>query len=317
MKQFQVLALLLAPFALMSGPVLAQGSHPLRFVIVPKVVHPWFDKVNNGAQAAAADLSRLTGRKIEIEYRAPQHADVVEQNDIIERAIATRPDGIVVDLLDEKGNRAVLDEALGQKIPVTVFDSVAPAGMNLTSIGNDFCEQARIASERLVSLMGGKGEVAIMMGVPTAPNHAIRARCHQAVFKQYPSIKVVATGIDNDSIETAQKQAAAIMEAHPDLKGWVACDASGPVGIGQAIREAGKSGKVIEVGMDNLTDMLQLIKDGVADSSSSTKPEMQGYWAVVSMWQQALGQKTPKFIDTGIAVITKDNLQDYMQASTH
>lgn len=317
MKQFQVLALLLAPFALMSGPVLAQGSHPLRFVIVPKVVHPWFDKVNNGAQAAAADLSRLTGRKIEIEYRAPQHADVVEQNDIIERAIATQPDGIVVDLLDEKGNRAVLDEALGQKIPVTVFDSVAPAGMNLTSIGNDFCEQARIASERLVSLMGGKGEVAIMMGVPTAPNHAIRARCHQAVFKQYPGIKVVATGIDNDSIETAQKQAAAIMEAHPDLKGWVACDASGPVGIGQAIREAGKSGKVIEVGMDNLTDMLQLIKDGVADSSSSTKPEMQGYWAVVSMWQQALGQKTPKFIDTGIAVITKDNLQDYMQASTH
>lgn len=317
MKQFQVLAFLLAPFALMSGPVLAQGSHPLRFVIVPKVVHPWFDKVNNGAQAAAADLSKLTGRKIEIEYRAPQHADVVEQNDIIERAIATQPDGIVVDLLDEKGNRAVLDEALGQKIPVTVFDSVAPAGMNLTSIGNDFCEQARIASERLVSLMGGKGEVAIMMGVPTAPNHAIRARCHQAVFKQYPGIKVVATGIDNDSIETAQKQAAAIMEAHPDLKGWVACDASGPVGIGQAIREAGKSGKVIEVGMDNLTDMLQLIKDGVADSSSSTKPEMQGYWAVVSMWQQALGQKTPKFIDTGIAVITKDNLQDYMQASTH
>ena len=31
----------------------------------------------------------------------------------------------MVDLLDEKGNRAVLDEALGQKIPVTIFDSVA------------------------------------------------------------------------------------------------------------------------------------------------------------------------------------------------
>jgi ribose transport system substrate-binding protein len=314
-------ALLLLPAGAMAQGTQggAQDSKPMRFVLVPKVVHPWFDKVNNGANAAAAQLSKLTGRKIEIEYRAPQHADVVEQNDIIERAISTQPDGIVVDLLDEKGNRAVLDEALGQKIPVTIFDSVAPAGMELTSIGNDFCEQARIASNRLVELLGGNGEVAIMMGVPTAPNHAIRARCHQEVFKQHPGIKLVATGIDNDSIETAQKQAAAIMQAHPNLKGWVECDASGPVGVGQAIREAGKIGQVKEVGLDNLNDMLQLIKDGVADSSASTKPEMQGYWAVLSMWQQALGQKTPKFIDTGIAVITKDNVGQYMQqqASAH
>jgi hypothetical protein len=29
------------------------------------------------------------------------------------------------------------------------------------------------------------------------------------------------------------------------------------------------------------------------------------------MWQSALGMKTPKNIDTGIAVITKDNLTSY------
>lgn len=308
---------LILPVAGLCPPATADDAKPLRFVLIPKAVHPWFDKVNNGAHAAADDLAKLTGRKVSIEYRAPQHADVVEQNDIIERSISTRPDGIIVDLLDEKGNRAVLEEALGQKIPVIVFDSVAPAGMDLTSVGNDFCEQASIASERLVKLLDGKGEVAIMMGVPTAPNHAIRARCHQATFAKYPGIKVVATGIDNDSIETAQKQAAAIMLAHPNLAGWVACDASGPVGIGQAIREAGKIGKVKEVGMDNLTDMIQLIKDGVADSSSSTKPEMQGYWSVMAAWQTALGHKTPKLIDTGIATITKDNVAQYAAAANH
>ena len=286
----------------------AQTARSYRFVLVPKVVHPWFDKVNNGAQDAAAMLSKATGAKITIEYRAPQTADVVEQNDIIERAISTHPDGIMVDLLDEKGNRAVLEEALAQNIPVTVFDSVAPAGMDLTSVGNDFCEQGRMAAARLVELTGGQGEVAIMLGVPTAPNHAIRARCEQAVFAQHPGIKVAATGIDNDNIETAQKQAEAIMQSHPNLKGWVECDASGPIGVGQAIKEAGKTGRVKEVGMDNLKDMLQLIRDGVADSSASTKPEMQGYWSVMAMWQRAAGQKTPKTIDTGIAVITKGNV---------
>jgi ribose transport system substrate-binding protein len=147
-----------------------------------------------------------------------------------------------------------------------------------------------------------------MMGVPTAPNHTLRAECEKKVFAKYPDIKVVATGIDNDSIETGQKQASAIMQAHPNLVGWVACDASGPVGIGQAIRESGKAGKVQEVGLDNLNDMLQLIRDGVAESTASSRPEMQGYWAVVSAWQSAMGQKTPKYIDTGIDVITKKSL---------
>lgn len=289
----------------------AQKKASYRFVVVPKVVHPWFDAVNTGAKAAAKMIEEQTGAKVTIDYRAPQKADVVEQNQILERAIATKPDGIIVDLLDGKGNKAVLQEALKRKIPVGVFDSVPPEGMELTSIGADFCEQANIAAERLVKLIGGKGEVAIMMGVPTAPNHAIRAQCHEKTFARYPEIKVVAKGIDNDDIETAQKQAAAIMQAHPNLKGWVACDAAGPVGVGQAIKEAGKVGKVIEVGLDDLPEMVQLIKDGVAESSSSSKPEMQGYWSVVTLWQNALGMKTPKYIDTGIAVITKDNLKTY------
>jgi len=150
-----------------------------------------------------------------------------------------------------------------------------------------------------------------MMGVPTAPNHAIRAECHEKAFAKYPDIKLVAKGIDNDDIQTAQKQASAIMQAHPNLKGWVACDAAGPIGVGQAIKEAGKVGKVLMVGLDDLPEMVQLVKDGVADSSSSTKPEMQGYWAVISMWQSKLGVKTPKYIDTGIAVITKENVNTY------
>lgn len=309
--------LAVAGLLLASTAAFAQDAAPgttkkdsYRFVIIPKVVHPWFDKVNDGAKAAAQAIEAQTGAKVQIEYSAPQQADVVQQNQILESSIATRPDGIAIDLLDPSGNRAPLEEAVGQEIPVTIFDSVPPEGMELTSIGNDFCEQAKIASRRLVELLGDEGgEVAIMMGVPTAPNHAIRAECHQKLFAEHPNIKVVATGIDNDDIETAQKQAAAIMQANPNLKGWVACDAAGPIGIGQAIKEAGKVGQVQLVGLDDLPEMVQLIKDGVADSSSSTKPEMQGYWSVMTMWQKALGVDTPKYIDTGIAVLTKDNVE--------
>lgn len=289
----------------------AQGAtkkDSYRFVVVPKVVHPWFDKVNEGAQAAAAAIKAQTGATVEVIYSAPQSADVVQQNQIIDSALATQPDGLALDLLDPSGNRASLEEAQGQNIPLVIFDSVPPEGMAIPYIGSDFCEQAKIAARRLVEILGGEGEVAIMQGVPTAPNHAIRAECHRQVFAEHKGIKVVAEGIDNDSIETAQQQAAAIMQANPNLKGWVASDAAGPIGIGQAIVEAGKQGQVNLVGLDNLPEMLDMIRNGVADSSSASQPELQGYWSVMLLWAQATGAKVPGYLDTGNAFLTKENV---------
>lgn len=298
-------ALMAACIVGMSGIAVAKDSY--RFVIIPKVVHPWFDLVNEGAMQAAKYLKETAGVNVKIEYLAPQKASIIEQNQILERAIATHPDGIAIDLLDASANKPVLQEAMQAGIKLAAFDSVPPAGMIFTSIGNDFCKQAELASERLVELLGGKGKVAIMQGVPTAPNHKIRYECHKAVFAKYKGIELVAEGIDNDDIETGQKQAAAIMQANPELSGWVACDAAGPIGIGQAIKEAGLVGKVKMVGLDNLPDMIKLIEEGVADSSSSTRPRIQGFYSVLMLYDGANGIVTPKTVDTGILLIKKGN----------
>ncbi len=55
------------------------------FVIVPKVVHLWFDQVNEVAKKAAKMNEDQTGSKVSIDYRAPQSADFVMQNEILER----------------------------------------------------------------------------------------------------------------------------------------------------------------------------------------------------------------------------------------
>lgn len=282
-----------------------------RFVVIPKVVHPWFDKVNKGAQAAAAMLSEQTGDKFEIDYRAPHTADVVVQNEILERSIATKPDGIAFDLLDGEGNRAVLQEALNRKIPIVLFDSEPPSGMVIPTIASDHTVHASLAAERLAKLLNYEGEVAIMQGVPTAPNHRHRAEVHREVFAKYPKMKVVAEGIDNDDIETAQKEAARIIAAYPNLRGWVSCDAAGPIGIGLAVKEAGKVGKVISVGLDDLNQLIELIKEGVVESSSATKPHMQGYWSVITLWLKTQGVTTPERFDTGVSFITRDMTENY------
>jgi ribose transport system substrate-binding protein len=286
-------------------------ARTLRFIIIPKVAHPWFDEVNNGAQAQAEILSRELGVEIVVDYMPPSICDVVEQNVILENAARRRASGIAVDPVDAVGNMTAIKRIRDQGIPVVLFDSPSPDG-SITSVGNNFVQQGVIAAERLVKLIGYTGKVAMMQGYPTAPNHKERYEAQMEVLKKYPSITVVDGGIDNDDIETARQQASSVLESHPDLSGYLCCDASGPIGIATAIKEAGKAGKVKVVSMDGIKPILNAIKQGVIDSSSATILKMQGSMSVLMLWQASLGVQIPQAIDTGIDVITQENVDRYL-----
>jgi ribose transport system substrate-binding protein len=295
------------------GPESTEAKSDLTFIVVPKGVHPWFDEVNKGAQEEAKILSKELGRKIIVDFRAPNTPDVAEQNTILAQAAATRPAGIAFDPDDWAANKAIVDEIRAQGIPVMIFDASAPEGSGLTSVGNDFTEQAAMASEYLANLIGGRGKVAIMRGVPTASNHEERFAAHQATLAKYPNITVVAVGISNDNIQEAQSQAAAIIAQYPDLAGFVCCDAAAPIGIGNAIKEAGKVGQIKLVGLENQIEMLTLIKDGVMQASSCTVPRVQGAMTVLMLWQASLGVKIPAVVDTGIDFITPENVDEWIK----
>ena len=296
---------------ILGGVISAQAADDLTFVVVPKCVHAWFDEVNKGAVLQAEALSEQLGVEVKIDYRAPQTADVVEQNSTLEQAAATHPDGIALDPVDYEGSKAVIEEIQAQGIPVILFDAPSPEGSGLTSVGNDFTEQAQLASKKLAEILGGEGKVAVMQGFPSAPNHAERYEAHLAALAEYPGIEVIDGGIDNDNVETAQQQAAAVLAANPDLAGYLNCDACGS-GVAAAIEEAGKAGQVKFVSMDNLIEILDYVKTGTITATSSTIPQMQGSMAVLMMWQASLGIDIPAKVDTGIAYIDETNIDEWI-----
>ena len=175
------------------------AAKDMTFVIVPKCVHAWFDEVNKGAQIQADALSDQLGVEVKIDYRAPNAADVAEQNSVLEQAAATKPAGIALDPVDYDGSKAVIEQIEEQGIPVVLFDAPSPEGSGLTSCGNDFKEQATIAADRLAKEIGEKGKVAVMQGFPSAPNHAERYQAHLDALKKYPDIEVVDGGIGGKS----------------------------------------------------------------------------------------------------------------------
>ena len=286
----------------------------LRFVIISKVAHPWFDEVHKGALLQAELLKGQVGVDIIVDHAAPSSADLTEQKSVLAKVAAARPDGIAIDPVDAVSTMMqLIHESRERGVPIILFDSPSPEP-GLTSVGNDFAQQGGIAAERLVPLIGARGKVAIMQGVPTAPNHKARYEAQISVLRRYPDISIVDGGIDNDDIQTAQQQAAAVLASTPDLRGYLCCDASGPIGIAAAIKHAGKVGTVKVVGIDGIRPILEAIKDGIIDSSSSTIPRMQGSMSILMLWQASLGARIPQTIDTGIDVITMDNVDSFLAA---
>ena len=298
-----------------NGDAGATAKKDLTFIMIPNCVHPWYDQVNMGAQQAAASLSEAYGAKITIDYRAPELADVAAQNTILEQAAATKPDGIAFAPIDFAGSKAIIDEIRAQGIPVVMFDTPVEPGTGITCVGNDFAEQALVAAKRMVEILDGKGKVAIMHGVPSAANQAARYDAYIEFFKDYPDIEVIDGGIDNDNIEDAKTQAAAVIAANPDLDGYLSVNASGPIGQCSAIEEAGKAGQIKVVGMENLIEMLQYIKNGTMESSSSTKPIMQGEMCTLMLFNLATGKSddAPQFVDTGILFVDSTNVDEWIK----
>lgn len=284
-------------------------------MIVPKVDHPWFREVHRGAVTQSRLLQDRRGGSITVEYAAPESPSVKDQNSVLLRLAMERPSGIAVDPVDTPVHLSGMLAAREAGVPVVVFDSLSPDPA-FPSVGNDFREQGSVAAERLVTLLGGTGEVAVMRGVPTAPNHLQRYEAQVDVLRRYPGINVVDGGTDCDDIPRARSEAAAVLRSHPLLRGYLCCDASGPVGIAGALRDAGKVGLVQVVGMDGIEPILHEIEEGVLESSVATIPDVQGAMAVLMLWQAAEGLRMPKKVDTGIDLITRDNVGRFLAASS-
>lgn len=302
-----------APASATASEPAGGGAEALRFVFVPKTEHPWFEVVRDGALAQAEVLSAQIGVAVIVEYRPPGVAVVEKQNALLKDVAATQPDGIALDPLDFDANWPVIQEIQAKGITVVLFDSPAPEGSGLTSVGNDFAEQARLASVALAELLDWQGKVAVMAGVLTAPNHFQRYETHLATLAGYPGIEVVDGGVSQDSIAIAYEQAAAVIAATPDLRGYLCVDAACPIGVSRAIEDAGKVGEIQIVGMDNLEEILRFIESGTMAATSSTKPQLQGAMALQMLWLGSLGVELPALVDTGIVFIDQSNVGEWLQ----
>lgn len=306
-------AALAASVALVSGAsafdqadLIKPIDRPLTFVIVPKVVHPWYEVVAAGADAAVAEL-KAQGIEVEVVWDSPPQADVADHNRRIETNIGRKPDGLAVSCLDPSTNVQLLGEAVEAGINVMTFDTFCSEDFDFVGHKGDFQDGADLA-DFLAAKIGETGKVGILAGSLTATNHAARVAGFKDAIAKYPNIEIVFEQPDDDSLEKAVSLTENALQANPDLKGIFGSNASNPIGAARAVVNAGKAGEVVIVGMDDLPETLQFISDGVIAGVKAQRQWEIGYWVVKYLVATNQNHTTPHEHATGSQILTKELL---------
>jgi ribose transport system substrate-binding protein len=96
------------------------------------------------------------------------------------------------------------------------------------------------------------------------------------------------------------------LQANPDLKGIFGSNASNPIGAARAVTNAGKAGEVVIVGMDDLPETLQFIRDDVIAGVKAQRQWEIGYWVVKYLVAANQGHTIPHEHATGSTILTKE-----------
>lgn len=264
----------------------------------------------------------LAGKElgVRVTIAGPNTIDIPALVAAIEQTAARKPAGMMVVGFDPSALVAPINRAMEAGIPVVCIDADVPASNRISFIGTDWFDLGvRQAQGMLEGLDGRKGEIA-MLGMIELP-------IMQAAFEGFRSI-VEPAGLtplppqqDNANQVEAARVMASIIQAHPKLVGAAGFDSQSGPGMGQAIKEASKAGKIVATCVDDQEQHLRLLKEGVLHTCVGQKRELFTYMGLKALFEvnhspvqftnndKAAGvYPIPVVYNTGAYTITKENV---------
>ena len=283
-------------------------------VIVKATTSQYWGTVFDGARAAAKAL----GVQIAT-LGAPSETDVTGEVTIMENAIAAKPTAIVIAATNAQALAEPIAAATKAGIPVIVIDSDANTNQYVTFLATNNETGGRKAADELarcVTARTGKaaGKVAYLTALAGAQSLNDRDKGFVEELKKYPGLSIVEHRVGNNQPSRALSDSEDLLTRHRDLVGMFADNELEGDGAGTALSEKGLGSKVCLVAFDTSDQEIKFVRTGIIDALIVQNPYMMGYAGVWYALAAAHGVVFPPYVDTGVSVVTKANIDSPQMA---
>jgi ribose transport system substrate-binding protein len=285
----------------------ATPAKKLRFAIIPKALDiTVFNYAKIGAERQAAAFG-----DVEVLWNAPATADQLKQKEILESYITQRVDGIAISALNGDFLTDTINRAIDAGIPVVTWDSDAPKSKRQAFYGVDDIASGRIMGEEAVKMLGGKGTVAIITSYG-ASNLQQRLEGVKEVLAKHPDMKIVETyDVKEDALRCAEIISTGTRR-FPDLGAWISVG-GWPVFTRNALASVDPA-KTKFISFDTNPPAPDILKEGKVQVLLGQKYFGWGSETVKLLRDIKNGKMPDKpIIDSGVDVVTKDNVDAYVE----
>lgn len=284
----------------------AAASGELQIAIIAKgYASPFWATVKAGSEKAGADLG------VAVTFNGPDtELEIDRQTNLLQTALDRNPSALIFAALDSQASVPYMDDAKSRGIPVVAFDSGVDSDVPVTTIATDNVAAAAEGAKQMIALLDGKGQVAVLAHSQTSLTGKQRRDGFTDYLKENaPDIEIVDIQYSDSDQAKAQNQAAAILQANPELDGFFATDDDGAVAAANEVQSSGKEGISI-IGFDSGAAQLDFITSGVIAGSITQNPYQMGYVAVEKAVAAVNGETLETFYDSGFAWYNADNMDD-------
>jgi simple sugar transport system substrate-binding protein len=290
--------------AAIAGPASAE---PISIGFITKFPVPFFAIMEDGARAYAAtdpDVSITFGQ-------GAAATDIEGQIALIESMVTQGVQGIAITPVDPTVATA-LDKAVAAGVKVVLMDNDIPGWEGRTALATtDNYAAGKIAGEHLATLLKDGDTLAILEGVPGVPSLDDRVN---GMLEGLGSVKpnIVGRGATNCTEELGINVAQDFLTANPGLKAIYAACGPPAAGAARAITNAGiANDDIILVGFDFCCGEEEALEAGTEDATVAQFPLNMAKFGVEALVKAIRGEPVESLIDSGAALVTKDNMAEF------
>ncbi len=276
--------------------------------VIPKgTTHEFWKSIHAGAVKASQELG------VDIIWKGPlKEDDREEQVQVVETFISAKVDAIVLAPLDDRALILPVRGAKEQGIPTIIIDSNLQGDTHESFIATDNYRGGVLAAERLGELTGGKGKLIVLRYQEGSASTTLReAGFLDTITSKYPDIEIVS---DNQyagaTTETAYRASENLLNRFSDIDAYFSPNESSTFGSLRAIQDRGIAGKIVFVGFDSSTKLIEALEKGEIRGLVLQNPFKMGYLGVKTAYAYLNGEQVEKRIDTGVTIATPENMND-------
>ena len=227
------------PLMLGAAIALPVSAAPLKIgMSFQELNNPYFVTMKQALEEAAASVGAT------VIITDARH-DVAKQISDVEDMIQKKIDILLLNPTDSTGVEGAVKSAKAAGLVVAAVDANAKGPVD-TFVGSKNYDAGVMACEYMGKALGGKGDVAILDGIPVVPILERVRGCKDALAK-FPGMKIVTTQNGKQERDQALAVTENMIQANPNLKGIFSVNDGGAMGSLAAIEASGKDIKLTSV----------------------------------------------------------------------